>query len=361
MKTTSCLPRKSARIRSLCQLILAAMSVLLFQAVAAYAQNPGSAPIHIPVTMWQKNVNGIKKPRINIGIGDLPALPVSFDTGSTGLHVFADANLTAADSGVKCSDIPTSVTYGNPALITFRGVVCYASLKFGDYVSPEPVPIAYLTSASCPPQNPGCKLPDLTSPQEMGGYGILGLGLTGPQSGTNIIPNPILTLPAPYSCRYSVRLTNEDQGGELVLGDNEPPNAVPFQLASTTAGGAKWTNAQTCLFVNGSPIDTCLQVSFDTGNPVAWIHNADTRAIPQDPAGVVQPSTIIGFAPPGQATQIVSVVAGTTPFHDLIKVLEIPGSASLTNTSIQVFYGQIVTYDNFAGTISFAPTNSTGP
>src|SRR5579864_6702267 len=48
--------------------------------------------IHIPVTMWQKNINGIRKPRVNIGIGNLQPLPVGLDTGSSGLHVFADAN-----------------------------------------------------------------------------------------------------------------------------------------------------------------------------------------------------------------------------------------------------------------------------
>jgi hypothetical protein len=361
MKTTSCLPRKSSRIRNLCQVLLAAMSVLLFQVIAVCGQSPGSAPIHIPVTMFQKNANGIKKPRINIGIGDLPPLPVDLDTGSTGLHVFADANLMAANSGVTCSDQTTTVTYGNPGLITYSGVICSATLHFGTYVSPEPVPIAFLTSASCPDTNPGCTPPNLNCPQEMGGYGIFGLGLTGPQTGCNIIPNPVLTLPAPYGSRYSVGLIDEDQGGELVLGDDEPPNAVSFQLLSTTDGGAKWTNALTSLFVKGSPIDTSLQISFDTGNPVPWIHTTDTKAIPQDPAGVVKNKTVIGWAPLGQTTQTFSVVAGTTQFVNLIEVLEIENSPPLTNTSIQVFYGQIVTYDNCAGTISFAPMNSTGP
>jgi hypothetical protein len=365
MKTTSCLPSKSARIRALCQVLLAAMSVLLFHAIAVYAQDPGSAPIHVPVTMFQKSANGIKKPRISVGIGNMGSFPVDLDTGSSGLRVFADANLindrTPTNSGVKCSDIGTSVTYGNPALITYSGVICYATLTFGTYVSPQPVPFAYLFSASCGEANQGCTPPDLTSVQDMGGFGILGLGLTGPQSGTNIIPNPVLTLPAPYSCKYSVRLTNEDQGGELVLGDNEPPNAVSFKLPPSTDGGAKWANAKASLFVNASPIDTSFQISFDTGNPVPWIHNPGPNTIPQCPTGVVENLTTIGWAPPGQATQTFSVVAGTTEFVDLIRVLEIMNSPSLTNTSIQVFYGQIVTYDNFAGTISFAPMTPTGP
>lgn len=357
MQNTSSLVRNSLCTANFnpCHALLAVLSVLCFSTTGAHAQNPGSAPIHIPVAMWQKNANGIKKPRINIGIGDLPPLPVGFDTGSSGLHVFADANLMAPNSGVKCSDIATTVTYGNPPLITFSGVVCYASLHFGDYVSPAPVPIAYLTSASCPPQNPKCTIPKLTDPGAMGGYGIFGLGLTGAQSGDNTIPNPILTLPAPYGSSYSVRLTNGQDGGELVLGSDEPANSVPFHLTPTAIGGANWSNAKACLFVNGGAIDTCLQISFDTGNPVSWIHNANTPLIPQYPPGFVKPPTSIGFAPEGVATQTVSVVAGTTPFVDQIKVLDIANAPALTNTGIQVFFGQIVTYNNEAGTISFAP------
>ncbi|MGH9829256.1 MAG: hypothetical protein ACREDR_39055, partial [Blastocatellia bacterium] len=118
MNKTSCLVRRlsiRAFRNSPCsrnlrpsRVLVAVLSVLFLPVIGAYAQNPGSARIHIPVTMWQKNSNGIKKPRISIGVGQLQ-LPVSFDTGSTGLHMFLDANLTEDNSGVKCTDVATTV------------------------------------------------------------------------------------------------------------------------------------------------------------------------------------------------------------------------------------------------------------
>jgi hypothetical protein len=39
--------------------------------------------------------------------------------------------------------------------------------------------------------------------------------------------------------------------------------------------------------------------------------------------------------------------------------LRIAGALPMTNVSINVFFGNIVTYDNRAGTISFAPARAT--
>lgn len=305
--------------------------------------------------MYQKNANGALKPRITIGVGDVPGLSMGFDTGSSGLHVFADASLTRPGSGVQCTDSATTVTYGNPARIILSGVICYARLHLGTYTTPQAVPIAYLTKASCPTKMPKCHLPDLTDTTQMGGYGVLGVGIIGSMSGNGHVPNPIITLPAPYGTTYSVRLT--PNGGELVLGSREPPNAVRFQLSRDTLPGARWSLGQTCLFVNTRPIGTCIYISFDTGNPAPWLHNATNPAIPES-LGVVQPGTRIGFAPAGNTTEAIAVVAGTQPNRNLIKDVQIAGALPMTNVSINVFFGNIVTYDNQTGTISFAPALS---
>jgi hypothetical protein len=318
--------------------------------IAACGQNPVSAdkPVHIPINMWRKNVNGVWKPRIDIGLGNLKPLPFGFDTGSTGLHVFAAANLMKPASGVRCTDEPADVTYGNPPRITYVGVVCYAVMHFEGYTTPEPVKIAYLTSAKCTPQNPNCSIPDLHDPVARGGYGVFGAGITGKMP----IPNPFLTLPEPYGSRFGIRLTRK--GGDVVLGAPDPANAVKFHFPPGTVDGAKWSRAQTCLLVNGKPIDKCLEISFDTGNPVPWIHDASTAAIPLGPQGFIKPSTRIGFAPKEDPSQSISVVAGATRYENQINVLPV-GKQSMTNVAIQVFYDHVVTYDNKAGTISFAP------
>jgi hypothetical protein len=119
-------------------------------AQASGAVVSSDSPVKIPLTVTQNPRFGTYAAKITIALGDGPPLPFGFDTGSTGLHAFADAELDALGSGVRCSQTPTSVTYGNPPRITFNGVVCYATLHFDGLTTPSAVPVAYLTSASCP-------------------------------------------------------------------------------------------------------------------------------------------------------------------------------------------------------------------
>ena len=342
-----------ARVACVAVLGLGASGLGLCAEPAAVSEGP----IHIPLTVTKNPEFGVYKTTIDIGIGNLKPLTIGFDTGSTGLHVWADANLDALDnrvSGINCTNERTSVTYGNPARITFHGVVCHAKLHFQGFVTPKPVPIAYLTSYTCPKDNPGCSA-DLDNPKAMHGYGVFGAGLTGQMFTDGQVPNPILTLPGNLGSTYSITLT--DTTGELVLGAQEPPGAVEFHLTQNeTTEGVKWTLGNTCLFVDGMAIDKCLLISFDTGNGVPWIHTADPQGIPVV-SGLVKAGTSIGFAPPGSPTEALSVLAGTS-FADSIKVRD--SSRALTNVSIQVFLDHVVTYDNTRGVISFAPLNGIG-
>ncbi len=301
--------------------------------------------VRVPLRVSQTRA-GTYKANINIGIGNLMPLSFVFDTGSTGFHVFKAAKLEAPESGVNCTKKTITFTVGNPGKIIYSGVICYAPLHFGNYASPDPVEIAYLTSAACTPNNPGCKVPNLNNPKAHGGYGVFGAGLTGAMP----VQNPILALPAALSSSYSIRLTRT--GGELILGGRALPNVAEFHLIPANKPGAKWTFPQGCLFVNEEPTRSCLSISFDTGNGVPWIRDSDSSSIPQED-GVVTPGTRIGFAPPGASAEATSVVAGDGRANR-IKV-STPQGASLTNTSIQVFLNHVFTYDNINGVISVAP------
>jgi hypothetical protein len=330
----------------ICGLLLAAVGC----AQAAPVAGSDDAPVQIPLTVSENPHFGTYSAKIAIALGNGKPLPFGFDTGSSGLHVFADADLDKTD-GVRCTKTPTSVTYGNPARITFTGVVCYAQLHFDDITTPSVVPVAYLTSASCPATNPECRIPDLHSPRAMKGYGVFGAGLTGIMSGNGNVPNPILTLPGRRGSIYSVILRHD--GGELLLGSAEPRGAVEFPLTPSTRPGQRYSFPQTCLFVNGEPLGACLSISFDTGNGVPWIHSPSTGGIPQED-GVVRAGTQLGFAPAGESRAATSVVAGTS-FADTIKIVDIPGKAPLTNVSIQAFFDHVVTYDSARGVIAVAP------
>ncbi|HEV3155670.1 MAG TPA: hypothetical protein VGZ02_17830 [Candidatus Baltobacteraceae bacterium] len=328
---------------------IAVPSLLLLTGVA-----PDETPVHIPLSVRHNARFGTYKAALLVGIGNIAPVPVSFDTGSSGLRIFASAKLDAPGSGVQCTQTPTSVTYGNPARITYTGVVCYAPLRFGSFTTPASIPIAYLTSASCPPANPDCKIPDLRDPRATGGYGVFGAGITGFTSGEGRVPNPILTLPGRLGDVFTIHLT--DMGGDLVLGDREPDGSTEFPLSHANAEGQKWTLGRACLFVNAQAIDQCATISFDTGNGVPWIHNLDSPAIPQND-GLVAAGTRIGFAPPGDSNEAVSVTGGTA-FYNSIKVLELPRGEPMANASIQVFLNRIVTYDNARGVIAFSASTS---
>ncbi len=311
-----------------------------------------AGPIHVPLTMNQTRA-GTYKADIDVRIGNLAPLPFGFDTGSTGLHVFADAKLDAAGSGVRCSQTPTSVTYGNPPRIIFSGVMCFATLGIGQIATAGPVPIAYLTTASCPRNLPDCKIPDLHSPKAMSGYGVFGAGLTGRISGEGNAPPPILSLPGRYGQIFTLALTPEH--GELILGGSVPQHAAAFPLIRLSAAGErKWAQGRTCLFVDERAIGTCLFVSFDTGNGVAWIHNVTNPHLPQS-NGIITPSTHIGFGPDSSGSEAVSIVAGDD-FANQIHVVQLAGK-SLTNTSIRVFFNRYVTYDAVNGIIYFSDTD----
>ena len=300
--------------------------------------------ISIPLTVKQLPHYDTYKASINIGFGRLAPLPIAFDTGSAGLHVFGAAKLDADGSGVQCTRKQIKFTVGNPGRVTYYGVMCHAPLSFGNFTTSVQVPFAYLTSATCAPHNPGCKVPD---PNKVRGgvYGVFGAGITGAMP----VENPIL---ASSFSRYNIKLTR--RSGELVLNGQEQPDAALFQLHPGT-NGATWANAQTCLFVNGAVSGTCLAISFDTGNGVPWIRDSDTAPIPQE-NGLVTPKTLIGFGPEGATQAATSVVAGAS-FANKIRVEPTTG-LPLTNTSIQAFFGHVVTYDNLNGRIYVAPISS---
>jgi|SRR5581483_3548065 len=298
--------------------------------------------VAIPLTVRQLP-RGTYKAELYVRFGNLAPLPLAFDTGSAGLHVFAAAGLDAPGSGVTCTQQPLTFTVGNPGRITYEGITCYAVLRFQGFTTPAPVPIAYLTSAACTSNNPHCRLPNLKNPRAHGGvYGVFGAGITGPMP----VQNPLL---AASVSTYSIRLTRS--GGELLLETVAGADATPFALLPGTGSAGKWRKGPACLFVDGRPTGTCLTISFDTGNGVPWIRDSDAAAIPQE-EGFVSAGTHIGFGPPGAMQAATEVVAGTS-FASRVKVRP-ANRAPLTNTGIEAFFGHVVTYDDVNGRISVA-------
>ena len=120
-------------------------------------------PIHVPLSVT-RTASGTYKATTNVGIGGLQQqIPFGFDTGSTGLHVFADVTFTGRESGVRCTNISTHVTYGNPPREEFFGVICHATLHIGAATTPAPVAFAYPTKVVCLANAPLIGGPEATS------------------------------------------------------------------------------------------------------------------------------------------------------------------------------------------------------
>jgi hypothetical protein len=336
----------------------AILSVLLIVPASGCAQSvtspvPGnpSPPISIPLEVVRNAKYGTYLANVAVAIGNTPSHPFKFDTGSEGLHVYADADLTRPNSGVRCSDVATRVVYGNPPRIIFSGVVCYAQLHFQGIATNETVPIGYLASASCPPTNPSCTIPDLRSVKSMGGYGIFGSGLTGIAYGRDDIPNPLLSLPNGLGERYSIALT--PSGGQLTIGAAVSADASPFALGRGVARGQRYSLPSGCLFINGAATAHCPLISFDTGNGVPWMHDTNFMDIPIE-NGHLTPGTRLGIGPLGASAPTTSVFGGTS-FYNSIAAVIVDNKAPITNPGIQAFFGHTFTYDDRRGIIAVSP------
>jgi hypothetical protein len=170
-----------------------------------------------------------------------------------------------------------------------------------------PVRFAYLTKMVCLKHAPpGCPR-DIHSFKSMGSYGAFGAGLTGKIFGKHIAPPPLLHLPGRYGLFYSIVLGADS--GDLILGSRVPPGATMFRLIKTsTVKGQRWAQGGACLFVNEQPINTCLTVSFDTGNGLPWLHNVTNPLLPLSCTACGDCATCGG-----------TVVAGTRPPENVVE------------------------------------------
>ena len=183
----------------------------------------GDAPITIPLTVLQNPRYGTYSPKVSIALGNGKPLPFVLDTGSTGLHVYADANLAerrGAERSVPQNADERDVRQPCAHHAQRRHLQRTASCIFKESRRPPWYQSAYLTSASCPSTNPTCRIPDLHNPTAMGGYGILGIGLTNVMSAA-AVPSPIPLYAGASRFRVQHCPRTHDVGS-LELGGTEP-------------------------------------------------------------------------------------------------------------------------------------------
>jgi hypothetical protein len=338
-------------------LCLLALGFVTANGLLAIAQgNVGPSAVNVPLTMVKYGSTGTYKADLEVGVGKLCRLPIVFDTGSTGLVLFAVPHVGDPSSGTRCTRQPFSVTYGNPGRITYSGVVCSGKVDVGGLTTARRVPFALLTSASCPPTNPGCTL---TTPQQLyrdGDYGIFGASLALGET----IPNPLRVLPGSYGQRFAVRVT--PTAGELVLGGPYFKGVV-FPLVPEGSGAlgiAGYRSGYECVVVNGSASEVCAETVYDTGNGVPFFY-AYIRAL-SVMDGYVSPGTNIGFTPPyGSPVAAAATLVASNTFAGQFRVEPNEDQVPLINVGIQGFLGHEVGFDSvrelggYPGVMTIAP------
>jgi hypothetical protein len=296
------------------------------------------APVTVPLTVSENDQFGTYRAVLDVGVGALKAFPIVFDTGSTGLRLFAVPGVGEPFSGTRCSHTPTSVTYGNPGRITYSGVVCYAYVRIGSIKTAREVPFALLTSASCPVTNPECTIITPQQNYAHGDYGVFGSSL----SLGEVLPNPLRVLPGVYSQRFALRLT--PNRGDLVLG-GPPFRGVVFPLVPEGVGALgipAFRSGYECVVVNTVATGVCPEVVYDTGNGVPFFY-ANIPGLPVS-GGFVSPGTYIGFTPPCGGPIATTIIAGST-FAGEFRVDPSEDQNPLVNVGIAGFLENEVGFD----------------
>lgn len=330
--------------------ILIAMGVL---SSAAYADN---ASLTVPIQM-QSTGPGHYQPGIMISVAGGPPTLVNFDTGSSGLHIFASQ---VGNSNITYTQHHVTNSYASG--VQFEGVVAYASVSIGGVVS-RPIPIVVVQKVSCVAAKPNCEVAgqDSASAVLKGGfYGIMGTSMIAspdPHHPKQMLYSPIRALPGNYGSGFIIENLNAN-GGNLVLGIN-PDNSQGFnQVALPQAGtypdGVPMYNDK-ALKVRYSigEVSHELRTAFDSGgDSMVHLYTGSNIGFPARHKHIRPGYTFTGVLNQGFNWQFET---GNTPSLNAIAIQpELQGKGGpYLNTGNTFFMYYDVMYNFSAGTLGF--------
>jgi hypothetical protein len=325
--------------------------------VAGGAAGASGATIAVvPVTVQGgQGTPGGADPVVSVEVGGSSPVPVYLDTGSSGLHIFADAVPTGPASGVTVSSRQSDITYQGG--YRFIGVVASAVITIGPQATAGAVPFSLVTAASCTAAKPACP-----AAGGIGGYesargveGILGIGTESSQGG---VISPLLGMPGSLADSWGLALRGTTGalvlGAAALLGGHPAPTTFQMRSAGTIAGRSLWRDDRVPLCVSVGTIQQCTHGLFDSGTASFQISGPVLGQAPtvagsrQVVAGLPVTVTQLGGASP-----FWTFTTGTTKSENTVRLG--PELGSFVNTGAQVFYDFGVVYDDTAGTISLYP------
>lgn len=320
---------------------------------AAAATSPRKVPLQTLYTFSAQ----FGQPVVTVTIGRSKPIPVILDTGSVGLRVFRTALPRGDGSGIRMTRRTVSEQFGlAPPLEswTWAGRIADARVTVGGLTTSRPVPFQVITSMTCGLNGEKCPSGLINGRPGLGVdhvEGVLGIGLLGPPpSGPTV--NPLLSLPRPYSSRWSLRLGSPGASGhtgELVLGANTPTHPTarlpldPLGLRPTTL----WYDRPTlCWDVQND--ESCAPTSLDSGsNWSVLLHRSVYPPKANPPPSLMQAN--VGVA--------VSDATGGAPFYSFVTgsdVLVTGPEGPVGVLGVHLFYVMTVTYDLVKGQITLS-------
>ncbi len=285
--------------------VLAAASLLAVFALAVQSPKPSrgvirhlhlapavTVPVAVHYGLWG---DLFPVPTIDVRVGDGPAVPVVLDTGSTGLHIFAQG----VRGGVSVTGHGDRIQYADGSIQT--GVLARARLRIGRLQTTRAVTFGLIHSFTCDVRVPECPARGGASDAIAHHiYGIMGVGLRRDPGGTT---NPLLALPSPYSRLWSIGLAGG--GGTLTLGRRPPRVQATIRLPGQPGRTHTFddTRAKVCWAASGVNGSSCEPTLLDSGNSVGmfWFgHGLLSHATAVPGSGLLAPGTYIVAWVPGE-------------------------------------------------------------
>lgn len=277
------------------------------------------------------------RPVINVSVAGGPTVPVLFDTGSTGLRIFADK---VGSDGLKDLGKPTASTFSSGNHL--EGRLASAPVVVAGIPTAGPIEFHKITSASCTASKPNCPSAggEAAYIRNTRVVGVFGAGL---RSGSAF--SPLQQLQGPPVSSYSVTIAGNDM--MVTLNPRAGTDIATFSMPRATPathpnGAPAWLDQQVngCWEVGDGP-RTCVPTVFDTGASSTSIESSlpgagsNPRSKPWSLASAVSAEPVWTVTDSRATPQRIRPHAGD----------------SIVNTGVAIFQELDVVYDVVRGTV----------
>lgn len=341
-------------MKKILQSILISFSLILISLTSLAGTESASVPLSVIKVAPQSYKVGI-----HVSVAGGPPTLVTFDTGGTGLHIFAsqvgNTNITYTNEHIKSAFLSGLV---------YEGVIAYAPVAFGKVVS-NLVPILVIQKAYCQASKPNCGAgnnPSNPTPVMGHFYGELGAGMIPEQHNNDpqkTLYTPFRALPGNYGTGFIIENLSPGQRGRLVLGLN-PSNTAGFsnvqlnKLGTYSDGSNYYNDKALMVQYNINGIADILRTAFDTGGgPVVTFFTGNREGFSKRGRLIAPNQSFSASLPGGFNWQFTT--GRQAGFNKVKTAPVVPAKGPFVNTGISFYFQYDVIYDFKDGVMGFKP------